>query len=60
MRRRVQVEKETRDIEEVRVVDDPDEVNQLLVSGWVLLSSGARHIDSAGFNAKVYFIVGRR
>lgn len=45
-------------IEEVRTVDNQEEANELLVSGWLLLSSGTRHIDDAGYQAKVYFILG--
>ena len=50
---------EKQDIKEVRTVRSDDEANKLLAEGWVLLHSGASHIDGLGYNAKTHFIMGR-
>lgn len=48
-----------KDIVEVRTVRSDREANDHLSHGWILLSAGSSHIDSAGYQAKVHFILGR-
>ena len=54
------MEKNYNDIVEVKTVRTYQEANELLKHGWLLISSGARHEDSTGFQAKIYFTLGRR
>jgi len=54
------MEKNYKDIIEVRTVRTDTEANELLKQGWLLISSGARHEDSTGFQSKTYFTLARR
>lgn len=48
------------EILEVRTVLSDKEANNHLSHGWILLSTGALHVDSAGYQAKTYFTLGRK
>jgi len=54
------MEKDYMDIVEVVTVSSDQEANEYLEKGWLLLSTGARHVDSAGYQAKTYFTLGRK
>ena len=49
------MEKDYEDVVEVITVETHREANEYLKKGWLLLSTGARHVDSTGFQAKTYF-----
>ncbi len=48
------------EIVEVITVFSDQEANNHLSHGWILLATGAVHIDSAGYQAKTYFTLGRK
>jgi len=48
------------EIVEVRTVLTDSEANNHLSHGWVLLATGAIHLDAAGYQAKTYFTLGRK
>jgi len=48
------------EIVEVRTVFSDHEANNHLSHGWILLSTGAVHVDSGGYQAKTYFTLGRK
>lgn len=48
------------EIIEVRTVQTDLEANNHLNHGWILLSTGAIHADSTGYQAKTYFTLGRK
>ena len=52
------MEKDYREIVEVRTVSTDKEATKLLSEGWLLLATGSRHEDSLGSQAKVYFTLG--
>jgi len=54
------MEKNYMDVVEVVTVNTDKEANEYLKKGWLLLSTGARHTDSAGFQAKTYFTLCRK
>lgn len=47
------------DIREVRLVRSDEEANYLLSNGWIFLNSGVSHTDSAGYQAKTHYMLGR-
>ena len=52
------MEKNHKEIVEVRTVETDIEANNHLSHGWILLSTGAIHVDNAGYQAKTYFTLG--
>lgn len=54
------MEEKCNEIIEVRTVFSDIEANNHLAHGWILLSTGAVHIDSGGYQAKTYFTLGRK
>lgn len=54
------MEEKHKEIVELKTVQDFKEANVLLTKGWILLSTGARHIDGTGYQAKTYFTLGRK
>ena len=54
------MEKDYMDVVEVITVTTFQEANEWLRKGWLLLSTGARHVDSTGFQAKTYFTLCRK
>lgn len=54
------MEKNYSEIVEVRTVGTDKEATKLLSEGWFLLATGSRHEDSLGYQAKVFFILGRK
>ena len=48
------------EVVEVVTVDSFQKANEYLKKGWFLLSTGARHVDSTGFQAKTYFTLCRK
>ena len=54
------MEKDYIDVVEVITVTTFQEANEWLRKGWLLLSTGARHVDSTGFQAKTYFTLCRK
>ena len=54
------MEKDYMDVVEVITVSTFQEANEFLRIGWLLLSTGARHVDSTGFQAKTYFTLCRK
>ena len=47
------------EIKEVKTVLTDAEANELLASGWVLLSTASAHIDELGYNAKIHYVLGK-
>ena len=54
------MKKDYMDVVEVVTVSSYQEANEYLKKGWLLLSTGARHVDSTGFQAKTYFTLCRK
>jgi hypothetical protein len=54
------MENDYMDVVEVITVTTFQEANEWLRKGWLLLSTGARHVDSTGFQAKTYFTLCRK
>jgi hypothetical protein len=54
------MEKDYLDVVQVVTVSSFQEANEYLKQGWLLLSTGARHVDSTGFQAKTYFTLCRK
>lgn len=54
------MENKHREIIEVRTVLSDLEANNHLAHGWILLSTGAIHVDNSGYQSKTYFTLGRR
>lgn len=54
------MEEKHNEIVEVRTVFSDLEANNHLSHGWLLLSTGAVHVDSTGYQAKTYFTLGRK
>lgn len=48
------------EIVEVKTVQSDDEANALLAKGWILMSTGARHLGQSGYQAKTFFTLGRK
>jgi len=48
------------EIIEVKTVQTDDEANALLAKGWILMSTGSRHLGQSGYQAKTYFTLGRK
>ena len=48
------------DFAEIKICRDETEANKLLTDGWLLLNAGVSHTDSAGYQAKIHFIVGKK
>ena len=48
------------DMGKVKVTRDVDEANKLLAEGWILMNAGTSHLDSAGYQAKVHFILAKQ
>jgi len=54
------MENDYNDVVEVVTVSTDKEANEFLKKGWLLMSTGARHIDSTGFQAKTYYTLVRK
>lgn len=48
------------EIVEVRTVLTDEEANNYLSHGWLLLATGAIHMDNTGYQSKTYFTLGRK
>lgn len=59
MRRKVTVESDEFSIGEVKTVWSDQEVNELLAQGWIMLHGGVAHKDTAGYQAKPVFVLGK-
>ncbi len=59
MGKKITTQIENVDILEVRMVRTDEEANKLLSENWILLNAGVSHTDSAGFQAKGHYMLGR-
>jgi len=50
---------ETSDFRQVKTVRTDEDANKLLAEGWTLMSSGVCHVDNAGYQAKIYYILAK-
>lgn len=54
------MENDYKDVVEVVTVSTHKEANVYLKKGWLLMSTGVRHIDRTSFQAKTYFTLAKK